>query len=261
MSGISISSLCELPAMNAWERSTSRQIGERVATNGRSLAVFPIGATEQHGAHLATGTDTFLVERICREACQRRGILKLPALPFGCSYGHTEKWPGTLSLSPTLLTEVLCEISRWAINGSGVDRLFFISGHATNGPSIESAILQLRYEYPRVRFAYRGLWEISAKARGIYAIDAPDMHANLAETAMMLAIEPDGVDMKNARDVADVTIGKFWRYAMPAVTPNGVVGRPSEASASAGETMLEEIIQDLEKLLVEAEAEGWPNLP
>jgi hypothetical protein len=25
--------------------------------------------------------------------------------------------------------------------------------------------------------------------------------------------------------------------------------------------MLEEIIQDLEKLLVEAEAEGWPTLP
>jgi creatinine amidohydrolase len=247
--------------MSPWAQLTSRQIGELVATTGRSMAVFPMGATEQHGAHLATGTDTILVDRICREACQRRGILKLPALPFGCSHGHTQKWPGTLSLSPTILTEVLCEISRWAIGGTGIDRLFFVSGHATNGPSTESAILQLRHEFPRVRFAYRGLWEISEEARRIYTIDAPDMHANLAETAMMLAIEPEGVEMKNARDVPDVTIGKFWRYAMPAVTPNGVVGRPSEASAAAGEAMLEQIIQDLEKLLVKAEAEDWPTLP
>jgi creatinine amidohydrolase len=47
---------------------------------------------------------------------------------------------------------------------------------------------------------------------------------------------------------------------LPAVTPKGVVGRPSEASAAVGEAMLEQIILDLEKLLVKAEMEDWPTL-
>ena len=33
-----------------------------------SLAVLPIGATEQHGPHLPTGTDLFAVEALAREA-------------------------------------------------------------------------------------------------------------------------------------------------------------------------------------------------
>jgi creatinine amidohydrolase len=246
--------------VTSWAQSSSRRIGKLVAT-GRSLAVFPIGATEQHGAHLATGTDTTLVEHVCREACRRRDTLMLPPLPYGCSHGHTKAWPGTLSLSPRVLTEVVCELSRWTIDGSGVDRLLFVSGHATNAPSIESAILQLRYDYPRVRFAARGLWEISDQARQIYSIDATDIHANMSETAMMLAIAPDAVDMEHAEDVEDVSIGRFWRYAMPAISPNGVVGRPSRASGVMGKDMLERLIRDLEALLASAEAEPWPIPP
>ncbi|UGV25262.1 creatininase family protein [Rhodopseudomonas boonkerdii] len=244
--------------MTAWAQSTGPQLGNLVRTAGRSLAVFPIGATEQHGSHLMTGTDTLLVETVCREACHRCNVPMLPALPYGCSYGHTQAWPGTVSLSPGTLAKVLCEVARWAIDGTGIDRLLFVSGHATNAPSIESAILQLRYEYPRVRFANRGLWEISNEAHRIYTSDGADIHANVAETSMVLAIEPQGVQMDRAEDVTDVTAGRLWRYAMPAVTANGVVGRPSEATAAAGRQMLDRLVQDLETVLEQAQAETWP---
>jgi creatinine amidohydrolase len=247
--------------MTSWAQSTGAHIGELTTTMGRSLAVFPIGATEQHGPHLATGTDTLLVETICREACRRRGLLMLPTLSYGCSYGHTQVWPGTLSLSPETLARVLCELSRWAIDGSRVDRLLFLSGHATNGPSIESAILQLRYEYPQARFATRGLWEISEEAHKLYTSDAADIHANIAETSMMLALEPENVRLDRAQDIEDVTVGRLWRYAMPAVTPNGVVGRPSGASPTVGRQMLDRLIHDLERLLTQAENETWPPIP
>jgi creatinine amidohydrolase/Fe(II)-dependent formamide hydrolase-like protein len=58
-----------------------------------------------------------------------------------------------------------------------------------------------------------------------------------------------------------VTVGLVWRYAMPAVTKNGVVGRPSESSASLGREMLDTIIRDFEKLLEQAEREDWPEIP
>jgi creatinine amidohydrolase/Fe(II)-dependent formamide hydrolase-like protein len=192
-----------------WAQSTGPELGRLVSVAGRSLAVFPIGATEQHGPHLATGTDTLLVESVCHEACRRRGVLMLPTLPYGCSYGHTQTWPGTLSLSPDTLAKILCEVTRWAIDGTGIDRLLFVSGHATNSPSIEGAILQLRYEYPRARFAARGLWEISDEAHRLYTADGADVHANLAETAMVMAIDPDSVRIDRAEDVEDITVGRF----------------------------------------------------
>ncbi len=247
--------------MTSWARTTSPDLGDLVTGAGRSVAVLPIGATEQHGAHLPTGTDTLLAETVCREACRRRGVLMLPALPYGCSYGHTNAWPGTLSLSPGTLTSVVCEIARWAIDANRIDRILFVSGHATNGPPIESAILQLRHEYPHARFAARGLWDLSDEARRLYSADVPDMHANIAETAMVLAIDPQSVYMDRAEDVDDVTVGRIWRYAMPAVTSCGVVGHPSRANAENGQAMLDRLISDLTLLLESAESESWPAIP
>jgi creatinine amidohydrolase len=243
--------------MTAWANLSGLQIGELIDA-GRTLAVFPIGATEQHGSHLATGTDTLLSEWICREACRRCNLPMLPVLPYGCSLGHTKAWPGTLSLTPDTLAKVIYEVAGWAIGATKIDRLMFISGHATNGPSIESALLQLRYEFPEVRFATRGLWDISQEALRIYTTDGADTHANIAETSMVLAIEPDKVCMERAQDVEDRSIGLVWRYAMPAMTSTGVVGHPTKSSAALGRQMLDRIVDDLVALLSQAEREAWP---
>ena len=60
--------------MTSWAKLTAPQIGDLVERQGRRMAVLPIGATEQHGPHLASGTDTLLAEAICGEACRRRAI-------------------------------------------------------------------------------------------------------------------------------------------------------------------------------------------
>src|SRR5207244_8573355 len=57
-----------------------------------ALAVLPIGATEQHGPHLPTGTDYFAVETLAREAAATASnqipVVVTPALPFGSSHHH-----------------------------------------------------------------------------------------------------------------------------------------------------------------------------
>lgn len=45
-----------------WDMMTSEEIGQVVA-DGMDLAIFPVGATEQHGPHLATGCDTISPDR------------------------------------------------------------------------------------------------------------------------------------------------------------------------------------------------------
>ena len=74
-------------------------------------------------------------------------------------------------------------------------------------------------------------------------------------------LRPEMVRIEKAEDVGDVTPGKVFSYAMPATTPNGVVGRPSESTAEDGEMMVRAIVEDLEDWIEKALAEGWPEVP
>lgn len=245
--------------LHLWESMTSREIGELIGS-GMTMAVVPVGATEQHGPHLGTGTDTLSAVLIAREAAARAGVLLLPAIPYGCSHGHTTKWPGTLSLSPVTLTQVIIEVARWAL-GSGIDKLLFFSGHATNAPSLSSAILQLRHEFPKARFRQLAIWDISPRAQALYTRDGADIHANRGETSVLLHLAPEMVRMEHAFDVADVTPGLVWNYDMPSTTPTGVVGRPTEATAADGAMMAGILTEDLTALLRQGLAEKWPEIP
>jgi creatinine amidohydrolase len=219
----------------------------------------PVGATEQHGPHLATGTDTLLAERIALDATRRSGDIMLPALAYGCSLGHTDRWPGTISLHPTTMTAVVVEIGRWVF-ASGFRKLVILNSHATNGPPCGSAVLQLRYELPDLRLRFASTFELSPEIAARYTRDAPDLHANEAETSLMLHVEPGQVQLARAVDEPDRTVGRVFQYPMPPVTRSGVVGAPSTATASAGAEFFEQLVEAFTALLRAAAAEVDPEL-
>jgi creatinine amidohydrolase len=223
-----------------------------------AVAVLPVGATEQHGPHLATGTDTLLAEHVAEAAAELTGDIVLPALPYGCSLGHTDRWPGTLSLHPTTMITVVVELGRWA-HASGFRKLMLVNGHATNGPPCQSAILQLRYELPDLRPRFVSIFELTPEIATRYTEDAPDFHANEAETSMLLHLAESNVKRERAVDEPDRTVGRVLSYAMPAVTRSGVVGTPSTASAARGADLVEQLVDALAELLKRARAERDPE--
>lgn len=245
--------------MPRWDSCTSTEIGNLIR-DGMDLAVLPVGATEQHGPHLGTGTDTISAQWVAEQAAERAGVLVLPSIPYGCSLGHTDRWPGTVSLGPITLTQVVLEVSRWALM-SGVRRLLMFSGHATNAPSLGSAVLQLRYEAPQARFRQMGIWEVSPRVTALYCRDGADVHANRGETSLLMHAAPHLVRPGSAFDVADVTPGRIWSYDMTRTTPTGVVGRPTEASAEDGKLMAAALVDDFTALLQAARQEDWPAVP
>ena len=91
------------------EEFTWPQLAELVG-RGQTLCVLPVGATEQHGRHLPTGTDSLIVEAICRRRGTRTGVPLLPTLRVSSSHAHTTTWPGTFSLPPRLVVEVVVEL-------------------------------------------------------------------------------------------------------------------------------------------------------
>jgi creatinine amidohydrolase len=238
-----------------WAALTKDEIGE--AAEAGAVAVLPVGATEQHGPHLATGTDTLLADEVAVRAAERTGDIVLPALPYGCSLGHTDHWPGTLSLLPATMIALLVEVGRWT-RASGFRKLVTVNGHATNGPPCESALLQLRHEIPDLRPRFVSIFELTPEIAARYGEDAPDFHANEAETSMLLHLAAEQVHLERAVDEEDRTVGRVLRYAVPAVTSSGVVGRPSEATASRGADLLDQLVAALGELLAEARAEQDP---
>jgi creatinine amidohydrolase len=233
------------------------EIGEAAAAG--AVAVLPIGATEQHGPHLATGTDTLLADHVASAAAERTGDVVLPAVPYGCSLGHTDRWPGTLSLHPATMIGVVVEVGRWA-HASGFRKLVIVNGHATNGPPCQSAILQLRHELPDLRSRFVSIFDLTPEIAARYTQDAPDFHANEAETSMLLHLDESQVRPDRVVDEPDRTVGRVLSYAMPAVTSSGVVGEPSTASADRGAALVEQLVEALTDLLSRARAERDPAL-
>jgi creatinine amidohydrolase len=217
-----------------------------------------VGATEQHGPHLPTGTDTLLADHVAEAAAERTGDIVLPALPYGCSLGHTDRWPGTLSLHPATMIAVVVEVGRWA-HASGFRKLVLVNGHATNGPPCQSAILQLRHELPDLRPRFVSIFDLTPEIAQRYTEDAPDFHANEAETSMLLHLAESQVKRERAVDEPDRTVGRVLSYPMPAVTRTGVVGTPSTASAARGADLVEQLIDALAVLLEQARAERDPE--
>ena len=238
-----------------WSALTYEEIGE--AARAGAVAVLPVGATEQHGPHLATGTDAIIAEHAARAAAARTDDIVLPTVEYGCSLGHTAKWPGTLSLSPATLTAVVEDVGRW-VHASGFRKLVLVNAHATNAPSCGSALLKLRHELPELRLRLVTVWDLSDEIAAAYREDAPDFHANAAETSIMLQVEPALVHLDRAVDEPDRTVGLVFQYTMPQTTASGVVGTPTKSTPEHGAELFGSVVEALVRLLKQARAERDP---
>lgn len=206
--------------------------------DGTEVGLVPVGAIEQHGPHLPTGTDTIIAEAVCRRAGELADCPVLPAITLGVSYGHGTVLPGTLSLSPELLAEVIKQYAIWA-HHSGLHRLIFVNAHFGNVGALHTATDHLRLFRPDLRVGTVDWWAADPAVRDEVLRDGDDIHANRAETSVLLAIAPNLVrtDRLTDADDPDRTQDLVFRYTAPALSANGVTGRPSEATAELGEQL------------------------
>ena len=174
--------------MNWAERTWSELPGD--LANASHSAILPVGATEQHGPHLGTGMDYVLADRLCQKVAERTSVPMLPVLPYGCSIGHSRRWPGTIALQPITLINVVKEIGDWAYH-SGVRRLFIVNSHVTNAAPLRCALEMLRAEHDDMMIALINTATVSDRVRAAHFADGDDWHANAAETSLMLAAAPE----------------------------------------------------------------------
>jgi creatinine amidohydrolase len=230
----------------AWARASWPELAAALPADpatGSAVGLVPVGAVEQHGPHLPTGTDTIIATALCEQAAGRCDALALPAIPLGVSYGHGTALPGTLSLTPNLLIGIVHQYARWAAV-SGLHRLLFINAHLGNSAALSVATDTIRLQAPQLRVGVIDVWSIDAEVQAWAFSDGADMHANQAETSLMLAISPELVHLDELAeaDDPDRTGELVFRYTAPALSHNGVTGRPSAATTEFGAQLLEHLV-------------------
>jgi len=241
-----------------WERLTWEEIGF-LHQSGMSLCLLPVGATEQHGPHLGTGMDTCNAARLCDAVSLATGVPILPALPYGCSLGHSHRWPGTLAVQPQTLIQTVVEIFDW-LHGAGYNRLLLVNGHVTNAAPLRCAleIIRSRYDDGLVRVC--NVAEISARVRAEFFADAEDWHANAAETALMMSLAPELVRTEKiaVADDEDRTARLVFSHPVNRTSRNGVTGHPSRATLGQGENLYRMMVEDLAAIVRSALTEQPP---
>ena len=219
-----------------WEQLTWPDVAD--AVTDATVVLVPVGATEQHGPHLPLSTDTVIASTLCDAAAERTSALVAPAISVGCSFGHGRRLPGTISLTPEQLAAVARQYVEWFAQ-SGVRKVLFVNAHAGNVAALGTATDHLRLERSDLQVGAVSWWELDPQLAAEMTADGDDVHANRAETAVMLAIAPELVVHQRiaTADDPDRTVGLVFRYTADNLSRNGVTGRPSEATAELGKRL------------------------
>ena len=235
--------------MKSWHQMSWKEVGEYVA-EGSEAAILPVGATEQHGPHMACGMDAEIAFQLCRAVSQLTEVIMLPTLPYGCSLGHSKRWPGTLALQPKTLIDVVKQIGDW-VYASGIKRLFIINTHVTNFAPLRCALEMLRAEYDDLMVALINSPDVSERVHERHFHDGDDWHANEAETSLMMALKPDMVieEKISIADDEDRTGDCVFAHPVNRTSLNGVTGKPSLASVEKGEELFSWMVDDLSSLI------------
>jgi mycofactocin precursor peptide peptidase len=206
----------------------------------RPSLIVPLGSTEQHGPHLPLDTDTRIAEAVSRSAAAQLGEVAAAAdqrtwlvgsaISYGAS-GEHEGFPGTVSIGLAALELLLVEFGRSACNWA--DRVVFVNGHGGNVAAVAAATALLRSEGRDVAWC-------PCVAAGA------DAHAGHTETSVLLHLSPADVwvDETVAGNTAPLPelLPALRSGGMAAVSPVGVLGDPTTATAAEGSRIFAEMV-------------------
>jgi creatinine amidohydrolase len=213
--------------------------------------IIPTGATEQHGPHAPLLTDVLIPNEIARRIAPTIGAVVAPPINYTLSYPHVG-FTGLVHIRiPTFmaLIEDLCV----AFANSGFKRIVFLNGHYDNTYAIAYACANAADKISKDVKAFPvNYWDaLTAEEVDEFSGLKNGLHANLAETSAVLAINPGLVDMDRANaefpPFPSYTIRQA-RFIRPSSSPrlvrywatkSGTWGDARNSSPEAGERYLQ----------------------
>ena len=251
------------------------------------ILFLPIGCTENHGIHANTGLDTFMVTQILEglrryTAKQGREVnLAFTPLNYGGHPYHHMGMPGTVII-PKEVVEEMVIYTMLGLWNDGYRKIIMINNHGHLW-MLESAIHEFmkRFQLPgifQVLDWHRGVREFFMPVERDDSLETNFIHADESETSVAQLMFPEMVDMSVVQDAEgesylpeghfDTSVDPFRRphrwsegeghFAIERfATPQGVVGKPSLASARKAKRPIAAILKYL-TLLNDQILEAFP---
>jgi creatinine amidohydrolase len=226
------------------------------------VVLLPFGTVEDHGPHLPINTDNAIVEAICLEAARRAPgeMLVMPLVAYGLDEHHMD-FPGTVSVDIHTLLDYVADVALSAAR-HGFTHILIVNGHGSNASIADLAARRVVLESGAVcgamspnaaidpTLAEPAFSQMRRSAAGGVA------HAGEYETAMMLYLRPDLVQMDEAvREMGQIKLTYFnWDHPDPSVlawqdwwsrmSESGICGDPTVATAEFGRTLFETTVEN-----------------
>ncbi len=244
-----------------WARMTAPEL--RAGAGQDTLVILPVASLEQHGPHLATGTDTYLGEAVAARTAEKlvaagKHVVVLPVVWHGLAEHHMQ-FGGTITLDQPVFLAVLRSIAR-SVFRHGFTRLMLLNAHGGNTEAIGVAVTEIGNEHPGCQVAGGTYWLVAPEVfEGILEDQPGLMHACEAETAMMMHVTQGTVRMErlaeafgpHAHRPAAQPRALYFRRSFFDMTPTGVVGDARRASPEKGAAALEALGVRLAEILGE----------
>jgi len=211
--------------------------------------ILPLGAVEEHGAHLPLGTDTFQPLFVAEELAKRLDILVAPPIYYGLC-NSTRNFPGTISIRfetlYNLVLDILLEFVR-----HGAKKIVVLSGHAgrPHMSALKEAAQEVVREFQDVKLMVLSDYDIVYELKGI-EFEPDDGHSGHIETSRIMAIRPELV--KGEGELSKPVFPPYRILAHPEqYFPSGIMGDPTKASKETGEKLNKYVIDKLEVLITQ----------
>lgn len=225
------------------EALTWTELRDRVAA-GATTVLIPIGGTEQNGPHMSLGKHNVRVGLLATRIAERLGnAIVAPVIayvPEGAIEPPTQhmRYPGTISI-PVPVFEATLEAAARSLQRHGLRDVVFLGDHGGYRASIDRVAAKLNREWgaasrahalPEYYRAAQDDFAAALRVRG-FAADEIGLHAGLADTALMLALDARQVRMQ----------GVVARP--PGASGDGASGDARRATAELGQVGVERIVE------------------
>lgn len=232
-----------------------------------SVALVPIGSTEQHGPHLPLATDHLIAEALAKTAADRTDVICTPALRIGVS-AHHRQFPGTLWVDPPAFRSFVESFTR-NLTYHGIDRVVYVNAHGGNVAPLREVGRRLHED--EAAFAVEWMWDESIPALVDDLFEQTGPHGGPKETAMIMHIAEELVksnELTTARDTGLPTVSRSTgringaRVFYDAIenSDNGVFGDQTDATPEKGRRLFAAAADQLVNLVEWLENQSFETL-
>ncbi|THE63011.1 creatininase family protein [Salinadaptatus halalkaliphilus] len=232
---------------------TWQELTDYVGTE--SVAIVPLGSTEQHGPHLPEGTDYMIAEALARAAAERSGFLCTSPVRIGVS-SHHRQFHGTMWVEPPIFRDYVESFSR-NLTAHGIDRIVYVNAHGGNVAHLREVGRRLHDD--GTAYAIEWMWDESIPELIEEVFETPGPHGGPKETAMIMHIAEELVRedrLEDARDGGTVfddgagrVHGATTFYDTIENSENGVFGDQTDATPEIGKRLFDAATEQLVALL------------